>query len=199
MVERDFAQEMAAARSGGPRGLDTLFARHLPPLIAFIRAQSGQAVMARESAADLAQSVCREVLEDAPKIQLKDEGAFRNWLFMAASRKVLDRARFLGRERRDIAREVPIPDSLSEADALMASVASQLTPSVFASALELKDRFESAIQLLPKDQRDAVTMARLLELSYAQIAERMDRSESSVRSLVHRGLAQVADRLCTTD
>src|SRR5678815_592051 len=104
--ERDFAAEIAAARKGEPRALTSLFARNLPPLVAFIRARAGKAIAARESAADIAQSVFREVLQDADKIELKGEGAFRNWLFMQATRKVLDRAKFHGRDRRDAAREV---------------------------------------------------------------------------------------------
>jgi 7-alpha-hydroxysteroid dehydrogenase len=39
-MERDFAAEIAAARRGEARAVDSLFARNLPPLVAFIRARS---------------------------------------------------------------------------------------------------------------------------------------------------------------
>jgi RNA polymerase sigma-70 factor, ECF subfamily len=194
-MEGDLARQIAAARRGEPAAIDSLFARNLPPLVAFIRARAGKAVAARESAHDLAQSVYREVLQDAAAIELKDEGAFRNWLFMAATRKVLDRAKFLKRERRDIAREQALPEAGPEADAMLACYASIATPSQHAAAKEELQRVERAVQDLPEEQREAVVMSRLMNLSYPQIAEQMGRTESSVRGLVARGLAALAEQL----
>jgi len=193
--ERDFAAEIVAARRGEPKALDSLFARNLPPLVAFIRARSGKAIAARESAVDIAQSVFREVLADAERIELLGEGAFRNWLFMKATRKVLDRAKFHGRDRRDFAKEVAIPEAGPAADALLACYASIASPSQHAVAKEELSRFEAAVQQLPENQRDAVTMSRLMGLDYAQIAEQMGSTESAVRGLVARGLAALSMQL----
>lgn len=194
-MDGDLAKQIAAARRGEAQALESLFARNLPPLVAFIRARAGKAVAARESAMDLAQSVYREVLQDVDRIELRDEGAFRNWLFMAATRKVLDRARFHKRDRRDIARERELPEAGPEADAVLACYASIATPSQHAAAREELSRVERAVQQLPEDQRDAVVMSRLMYLSYEQIAEQMGRTEASVRGLVARGLAALADML----
>jgi RNA polymerase sigma-70 factor (ECF subfamily) len=193
--DRDFADDIAAARRGEPRALDTLFARNLPPLVAFIRARAGKAIAARESAADIAQSVFREVLQDASNVELKGEGAFRNWLYMQATRKVLDRAKFHGRDRRDVAREVGIPEAGPAADALLACYATIASPSQHAAAREELGRFEEAVQQLPESQRDAVTMSRLMGLTYAQVAQQMNLTESAVRGLVARGLAALSSEL----
>lgn len=194
-MERDLAAEIAAARRGDPRAVDSLFARNLPPLVAFIRSRAGKAIAARESAVDIAQSVFREVLQDVDQIQLQGEAAFKNWLFMQATRKVLDRAKFLQRERRDVAREVAMPEPGPAADALLACYASIATPSQHAVAREELARFEAAVQQLPEKQRDAVTMSRLMGLSYPQIAETMEMTESAVRGLVARGLAALSTEL----
>ena len=53
-------------------------------------------------------------------------------------------------------------------------------------------RFEAAVQELPDNQRDAVTMSRLMGLSYPQIAEQLGMTESAVRGLVARGLAALS-------
>lgn len=190
--ERDYAAEIAAARRGEPAALDSLFARNLPPLVAFIRARSGKAIAARESAVDIAQSVFREVLQDADRIELKGEGAFRNWLFMQATRKVLDRAKFHGRDRRDVGKEVAIHQAGPAADALLDCYATIASPSRHAAAREELARFEAAVQQLPDHQRDAVTMSRLMGLSYDQVAEQMGITESAVRGLVARGLAALS-------
>jgi RNA polymerase sigma-70 factor, ECF subfamily len=194
-MERDFAADIAAARRGEPRAVDSLFARNLPPLVAFIRARTGRAIAARESAVDIAQSVFREVLMDADHVEWKGEGAFRNWLFMQATRKVLDRAKFHGRDRRDVGREVAMPEAGPAADALLACYASIASPSQHAVAKEELARFEAAVQRLPDQQRDAVTMSRLMGLEYGQIAAQMEITESAVRGLVARGLAALSSML----
>lgn len=194
-MDRDLAAEIAAARRGEARAVDSLFERNLPPLVAFIRARTGKAIAARESAVDIAQSVFREVLQDVDQIELQGEGAFRNWLFMQATRKILDRAKFHGRDRRDAAKEVAIPEAGPAADALLACYASIATPSQHAVAREELARFETAVQGLPENQRDAVTMSRLMGLSYEQIADQMGTSESAVRGLVARGLAALSSQL----
>jgi RNA polymerase sigma-70 factor (ECF subfamily) len=194
-MQPDLAKELAAARRGEPKAFDSLFARSLPPLLAFIRAHADAAVTDRESAADVAQSVFREVLQDAGHIELRGEGAFRNWLYMTATRKLLDRAKSLRRARRDVQRERPLPEPGPEADALLACYASICTPSRHAAAREEVARIEAAIQELPAPQRDAVTMSRLMGLSYAQIAAQMGCTESAVRGLVARALAALSTRL----
>lgn len=191
----DLARQIAAARRGDPQAVDSLFARNLPPLIAFIRSRAGKAVAARESASDLAQSVFREVLMDVDRIELRGEDAFRNWLFMQATRKVLDRAKYLGRDRRDVEREQPIPEAGPEADALLACYATIVSPSQHVAAKEELVRIEGAVHRLPENQRDAVTMSRLMGLSYPQIAEQMQTTESAVRGLVARGLAALSSEL----
>ena len=194
-MDRDLAAEIAAARRGEPRAVDSLFARNLPPLVAFIRSRARRAVAARESAVDIAQSVFREVLQDVDRIELQGEGAFRNWLFMQASRKVLDRAKFLHRDRRDVAREQALPEDGPAADALLQCYATLGTPSRHAAAREELERFEAAVQQLPDNQRDAVTMSRLMGLSYDQVADQLGVSESAVRGLVARGLAALSSEL----
>ena len=175
--------------------LDALFARNLPPLVAFIRSRAGRAVSAHESAADIAQSVCREVLQDMSGFEYRSDEAFRGWLFVQASRKILDRNRFLHRERRDVAREQPPAPSEDEAKTLLTCYASLRTPSRYASAREELKRIEAVVQDLPEAQRDAVTMSRLMGLSYGDIAQAMGTTESAVRGLVARGLAAIAAKL----
>lgn len=194
-MEPDLAVQIAAARRGEAKALDSLFERNLPPLIAFIRSRAGKAIAARESAVDLAQSVFREVLQDVDRIELRGEAAFRNWLFMTATRKVLDRSKHLHRARRDVDREQPIPEAGAEADALLGCYASICTPSRHAAAREELSRIETAVQDLPEPQRDAVMMSRLMGLSYPQIAQQMGISESAVRGLVARGLAALSSQL----
>ncbi len=185
--------EVDAARRGDAAAMNSVFARNLNPLVAFIRARAGRDLMERESAHDLAQSVCREVIQDLADFEYRGDEEFRAWLFQQATRKILDRARYHHREKRAVSREVAMPDDEASAEALLACYATLCTPSQYASARDELARFEAAVQRLPEAQRDAVTMSRLMNLSYGVIAEQLGVTESAVRGLVARGLATLAE------
>ncbi|MCB9919928.1 MAG: sigma-70 family RNA polymerase sigma factor [Planctomycetes bacterium] len=186
--------DVKAARRGDVGAMESVFARNMNPLVAFIRARAGRDLMARESAVDLAQSVCREVIQDLDAFEYRGDEEFRAWLFQQATRKILDRARYHNREKRAVDREVAIPDEES-AEALLACYAELCTPSRYASARDDLARFEAAVQKLPDAQRDAVTMSRLMHLPYPVIAEQLGVTESAVRGLVARGLATLVEAI----
>ncbi|MCR9248363.1 MAG: sigma-70 family RNA polymerase sigma factor [bacterium] len=173
---------------------EEFFANCMPALEAFLRAQVGRALAARESISDLAQSACREVLDDLGSLEFRSEDAFRAYLFLQASRKVVDRARFHRMEKRDSRREEPLGVG-NEARRLLQDFALTVTPSRAASATEELARVESALEELPERQREAVLLSRVARIDYSDIAEQMRLSPAAVRGLVARGLAGLADRL----
>ena len=189
-------ETLRAAAKGDAAAFETLFARNLPGLVAFVRSRLGARLAARESATDIAQSVCREVLEDLDDFEYRGEEAFRGWVYQQAVRKILDRTRYYGRDRRDVAREVAQraagDDDLPSLVDVLGTIA---TPSRHASAREELERFEAALATLPENQRDTVMMSRVLGMEYADIAEATGTTASAVRGLVARGLAAIADAL----
>ncbi len=191
----DFESKVHKATSGDRAAFDELFANNLPALVAYLRAKVGGELAQRESVHDLAQSVCREVLRDLDKLSFRAEEQFRAYLFLQASRKVVDRYRYHKQEMRDPARVEELPTEQHEA-AVLGSFAS-LTPSRVAGAKEELSRVEAALQFLPEAQRDAVLLSRLAGLGYAEIARQKGISESAVRGLVARGLARLAGLLGT--
>jgi RNA polymerase sigma-70 factor (ECF subfamily) len=197
-VTRSLNETLAAAQRGERPALDALFARHVPPLVAFLRNKAGGVVVQRESVHDLAQSVCREALLELGDLEFEDEAAFRSWLFFRATRKVMKRHRFHHQARRDVKREQPPAGAgtISDGD-LVACYASLCTPSRHASAREELGRIEAALAQLSQEQRDAVVYSRVMGLDYADVARQMGRSASAVRGLVARGLARLSVMLAT--
>lgn len=185
-----------AARDGDAAAFETLFARNLPRLVAFVRARAGGVVAARESAHDLALSVCRQALQDIDRFDYRGEDAFRHWLFVRAARKINNRHRFLHREKRDVSREVAAAgEGDSEFQNILTAYATLTTPSVIASARDECARIEEALAELPEAQREAITLTRVAGLSYAEAADQTGKTESALRGLVMRGLARLSSLL----
>lgn len=178
-----------AAQAGDVEAQNELLRRNLPRLRAFVRLRADRFLRARESHSDLVQSACREVLGSLDKIKYENEDLFRGWLYTIVVNKLRDKARFHRAARRDPAREAP---EISDVDGLVGAYSTFVTPSQHAVGAELATRIEAAFEQLDSDHREVITLSRLAGLSTASIAQRMERSEQAVRSLLSRALVRLS-------
>ena len=188
----DFATLLHSASRHEPGAVEALLARHLPSLQSFLRLRAGRLVLRRESSSDLAQSVCRDILENAARFQFDGEDGFRRWLYTTALRKIADRHEYWLAAKRDAIRDAVAPDDEEE---LAAHCRAFYTPSEHAIAREDLQRVEAALARLSEEQRDVVLMAKLLGLSRAEIGEQLGKSEGAVRNILYRALAELAEVL----
>ena len=179
-----------SADGAGALAIDALLAEQMPALLVFLRHHTGEELAARETVEDLAQSVCREVLQDLPSLRFDDAERFRAYLFLQAVRKVVDRARFHRMARRDVRREQPLPETRSAAEAGI--YGTLVSGSRVAIAREKMALVEQVLQSLPEGQREAVLLSRIVGLSYEAIARQKGVAESTVRALVARGLTRLS-------
>jgi RNA polymerase sigma-70 factor (ECF subfamily) len=187
----DMAALVAQAGGGDELAIDTLLERYLPSVRAYLRLRAGRRLLDKESASDLAQSVCRDILENLHRFEYDGEDGFRRWLFKTAERKVLDRhAHHAARKRTPEHGGVEV-----DLSATLACYASLHTPSRAAIAREELARLESALTALPEDMREVLILARIVGLSRAAIASEVGKTEGAVRMILHRGLARLADHM----
>lgn len=179
------------AAAGDEQALATLLSHHLPAVRAFVRAHMGPQLRAHESSSDLVQSVCRELLTHQERFQYPGEQQFLAWLYTTARRKISNRVRDLGRDKRDARREIGglAESAMAELGAAYARVSS---PSGRVLRAEEIARLEAAIDQLPEEQREVVTLAHLAGLSRAEIGAQMGKTEEAVRALLHRAKARLA-------
>ena len=177
--------------------------RFVRPVLAFaalvaLLAPPG-AARARESSSDLVQSVCREILEHSERFRHPSEGAFKHWLFTTAQRKIQHRHEYWTAQKRGAVGEVPLDAEPDSSEALGPDLMSRYrrfsSPSGVASLREQVERVEAAFDQLSEEHREVISQAYLTGLSRAEIAERMGRTEASVRNLVSRALAELAEHL----
>lgn len=200
----DRAPEAAAAwveraSQGDVDAVAQLLERYLPGLRAWLRLRAGRLLLAKESSSDLAQSVCREILEHVDRYQYRGEAQFKQWLYTTALRKIANRYEHYGAEKRDARKEVALAGGAESDGALepelLAACRSLVTPSRQMMAREELERIERAFELLSDERREVILLSRFVGMSAREIGEQMQRSEESVRQLLHRALAELAEHV----
>lgn len=200
-MDEDVGRLAERAAGGDRAALERLLELYLPELRAFVRLRTGPVVRARESSSDIVQSVCREVIQHADRFQFPSEVAFKQWLYTTALRKIVNRKDFYLAQKRDAQREVHFADgddSTSDQQ-LFDCYRSFVSPSRQAMVREEVERVEQAFEGLPDEYREVITLAHVVGLSRAEIAEQMGKSEGAVRVLLHRALARVSTLLTGKD
>ena len=148
-MAEEFQGLLEEARQGDSGAREALLQRSLPSIRAFVRLRSEWLIRRKESQSDLVQTVCRQVLERLPDYRGDDEASFKGWLSTIVLRKILDRRKYYGAEKRDFAKEVPMPPDTSSS--LVDCYATVCTPSRHAIAEEEVRRIEEAFDLLPEN------------------------------------------------
>lgn len=169
---------MAQAALGQRDALEPLVRRYAGPLVGFIRRMIGDSHRAEE----LFQEVFLTVWQKRSQYQFPRP--FKPWLYMIA----LNRCRADFRGTKNDARHVdyesgPTPES------------PEASPMEEAIARETAERIELAVRALPPQQRLVVVMRVWEGMSYAEIAEMIGRTEATVRSTMHHGLASLREAI----
>ncbi len=133
-------------------------------------------------AEDLAQETFLRVLKSAPRY--KPKAAFKNWLYTIATN--LSRNEIRNRIRRNT---YLLDDLVDEGEdiyhsAIMTDARNQ--PDILMEKKEQQQLIKKALNLLPDNQRIALTLVTYQELSYDEIADILECTVGAVKSLIHR-------------
>jgi RNA polymerase sigma factor (sigma-70 family) len=177
----------------------------LPGLTRFVRRRMGADLAARESASDIVQSTCRELLRSASTFEDRGEASFQRWVQSAAEHKLQNRARHWRAERRDGGRRsIELDARQREGDggdderSIDPSAPSSSRPSQDAMLREEAERLSRAFRALPQEYRFVLTRSQIDGASQAEIAHEMNRSPEAVRKLLARAMAQLSAALETS-
>ena len=159
------------ARDGDGEALSTLWTIYQPMILRLLRARRA------EAPDDVASQVWLEVGRSIGRFEGDGDG-FRRWIFTIAVRRAADDA---GRR----CRRTEVPTETFDEDPTAPGVEAQFDAS---GAL---DRAVAMLGQLKPATAEVVMLRVVLELPIAEVAEVTGRSEGGVRTLVHRGLAQL--------
>ncbi len=122
--------------------------------------------------------------------QFETAGHFYKWVETVALNQLRDIERGLHRQKRDIAREIDLGATPSDSypDLVLQLAASDTTPSNIVARSEAVAAVMSSLARLPAAQRDILHWRFIQGIPFAEIAQRLGKTEDATYMICHRGL-----------
>lgn len=176
-------QLLHRARAGDEAALDALFARHLPELRRWASGRLPRWARDLADTTDLVQETLLQTFKRIDAFEPRSEDAFRAYLRQAVMNRVRDELR--RNRRRPVASELDSqhPDAAP-------------SPLDVAIAQQALDTYEQALATLTEGERDAIVGRIELGLSYAELADALDKpSAEAARKAAQRALVRLAEAM----
>jgi len=155
-------QAVTRAKAGDPEGVHYLYVRYADDVLRFINGL----VRDHHEAEDITQNVFAKLMTAIKKYEERAV-PFDAWILRVARNAALDHLR--------AKRAIPT-EEVRLADTGRAQ-----------TALDRGRALRQALEELPEDQREVLVLRHIVGLSPVEIADTLDKSESSVHGLHHRG------------
>lgn len=189
---------VTAAQDGDADALNELFRRYHSVMVEAARRRLGPRLRTKEEPDDLAQTTFREATRDFSRYQYQGTGSLLRWLVRILQNKIRDKAEFYSASKRDASLETNLDgDSRDEEGAPKID-----PPSPDLSVTQEVQRYENvgllrkAIEDLPKDYRQAITLVFFQGLSLREAGQRLGgRSEDALRMMLRRAEAKLREIL----
>ncbi len=191
----DATSGLHAARAGSPEALGQLLEACRAYLLGIAEREMDAPLKAKGGASDLVQETFLEAHRDFPRFEGNSEAELLGWLRRMLLNNLNNFARhYRGTDKRRLDREIFFDPHASE-HGDMPVPAHSATASRLAVADEDSQALENAIQQLPVDYRQVITLRYLQDRSFEEIAEVMGRSNNAVRQLWVRAVTQLQEKL----
>jgi RNA polymerase sigma-70 factor (ECF subfamily) len=138
-----------------------------------------------DEAEDLAQDIFLKIFKALSTFDRRAN--FQTWIVSISRNLCIDHYRSVRKERQTIAREVDTGD--------LQPASTDRGPYAAAEHQDLRAMLRQALQGLPLTLRTAVVLRDLQELSYQEIADRLNLPEGTVKSRINRGRLELARQL----
>lgn len=177
--EADWVGLVRAVASGDQRALHALYERAHRAVFTL----SMRITASRETAEEVTVDVFHDVWRRASGYKEVD-GTVLGWIMNQARSRAIDRLRFEQRKKR-------VPSETGELPPPSGSV----SPDVLLALKQQSDALRRALEVLTPDERQAIEAAFFSELSYAQVASRLNQPEGTIKTRIRAGLHKLRHAL----
>ncbi len=172
------------AGAGDREALSLAFERYRGRLIVLAHFKMSPRARRLSEVEDLVQETMLRAFRDLDRFSYRTPGSFFRWLASILDHVIIDRARYLGRERR-AGEEAPFR---SESNPHGPEPMDSRTPSRLLAQREAVERLLDRLSALPEEYRQAILLAKIEGLSTAEMSERLGKSREAVALLVYRAV-----------
>src|SRR5262245_23002639 len=178
----DPAQLLLQAREGGDAARGDLLEAYRAYLDLLARVEIGRRLRTKLDASDIVQETFLEAHRNFANFRGSGELEFVAWLRGILAARIANLVRrYVGTQARDIRRERELEINLDQSSRALdrGLFAIQGTPSQVAARREQGVLLADAMSRLPADYREVIVLRHLEELSFPEVAERMERTIDS--------------------
>jgi RNA polymerase sigma-70 factor (ECF subfamily) len=182
------------ARHGEVEARGALLEAHRQYLELLARLEIGQRLQRKVDTSDVVQETFLEAHRNFGNFRGTDEAEFVAWLRAILAARIGHFVRhFAGTQRRDVRREQALDVDLDQSSRAIERGLMSLssTPSQQVARREQGVLLARALSQLPDEYREVIVLRHLEELTFPEVAERMERSVDSVQKLWVRALARL--------
>jgi RNA polymerase sigma-70 factor, ECF subfamily len=194
----ELSQLLSAFRAGDRAAGDTLLRRFEPWLRLLARVQIESQFRAKFDASDVVQQTLLEAVLAFPQFRGATEGELVAWLRQVLAHTLAHEIRrYRGTQKRELHREVPLDQQLTQTSRRLGDVlpAPGTSPSQVLVKRERQVLLAQALERLPEDYREVILLRNLEGLSHDEVARRMGRNAGAVRMLWVRALARLREEI----
>lgn len=185
---------LGLAQQGDEAARQQLFDLYRSYLVTLARPQIHRRLQGKVDASDLAQESLLEAHRCFAQFRGASAPEFAGWLRSILAHRLAHHVRrFLDAKARDAKLECSLAVELDDASSILdrGLAGKGESPSQLAVARESSVMIADALESLPDDYRQVIFLRHFEGLSFAEVAESMDRSVDSVEKLWMRALARL--------
>ena len=192
----DAAQLLEAARAGSAEALGQVLEAHRAYLLHIAGQELDPQLRAKGGASDLVQETFLEAQRDFAAFQGVADNELRAWLRQLLRNNVANFSRaFRETDKRAIDREVSLQPGSSSDDWASRLAGTGSSPSAHMQGDEQAQALQSALSRLPEDYRQIILLRYHEGLTFAEIGQRLGRTENAVRKLWARAVERIQGHL----
>jgi RNA polymerase sigma-70 factor (ECF subfamily) len=163
-------------------------------LLAIAQGYLDDPLRAKIGSSDIVQETCIKAHAAFDQFRGQSYPELLAWLRQCLANNLADvRRKYRGAQQRDVSREVPATDESQKGRG--AIVDPLLTPSSAADLGEQVTILRSALLQLPEEYRQVILWRNWDQMNFAEIGQRLQRSEEAARKLWNRAVAKLAEYL----
>jgi RNA polymerase sigma-70 factor (ECF subfamily) len=190
----DVEQLMGRAQAGDAAALGQLLQLYRNYLALLARLHIDPRLQGKVDASDLVQETFLKAHRNFGQFRGNTEEELVSWLRQILTNNLANLVRhYLGLKRRDVRLERQLAAEMDRSSRLLDGglIAPGSSPSRQASRREQAVLLADALKQLPADYREVLILRHLEGLTFAQVAQRLGRTEDSVQKLWVRALARL--------